>query len=81
MLPLPELIAKLTLNPATILGLPGGRIATGEVADLVIVDQDSHWVCDAGSFASKGKNTAFGGWDFNGQVTHTLVDGNIVYEA
>jgi dihydroorotase len=80
-LPLPEMIAKLTLNPATILGLPGGRIATGEVADLIIVDQDTHWICDAARFLSKGKNTAFGGWDFNGQVTHTLVDGNIVYEA
>ena len=80
-LPLPELIAKLTLNPATILGLPGGRIAIGEVADLIIVDQDSHRVCEAASFISKGKNTAFGGWDFNGRVTHTLVDGNIVYEA
>jgi dihydroorotase len=80
-LPLPEMIAKLTLNPATILGLPGGRIATGEVADLIIVDQDAHWICDAARFLSKGKNTAFGGWDFNGQVTHTLVDGNIVYEA
>jgi dihydroorotase len=80
-LPLPEMIAKLTLNPATILGLPGGRIATGEVADLIIVDQDTHWICDAARFLSKGKNTAFGGWDFNGQVTHTLVNGNIVYEA
>jgi dihydroorotase len=80
-LPLPELIAKLTLNPATILGLPGGRIATGEVADLIIVDRDAHWICDAARFLSKGKNTAFGGWDFNGQVTHTIVDGNIVYEA
>jgi dihydroorotase len=80
-LPLAELIARLTLNPATILGLPGGKIEVGEVADLIIVDQESHWICSARNFISKGKNTAFEGWDFRGRVTHTLVDGNIVYEA
>ena len=80
-LPLGELIARLTLNPAAILGLPGGRIGVGEVADLIIVDPDSHWVCDPASFISKGKNTPFAGWDFNGSVTHTLVDGEVIYEA
>ena len=80
-LPLAELIARLTLNPATILGLPGGRIEIDEVADLVIVAQEAHWICRAGDFISKGKNTAFEGWDFRGRVTHTLVDGNIVYQA
>jgi len=78
---LPELVARLTLNPALILGLPGGRIGIDEVADLVIVNPGSHWICSAGKFISKGRNTAFEGWDFNGSVTHTLVDGNIVYQA
>ena len=80
-LPLAELIARLTLNPATILGLPGGKIEIGEVADLIIVDRESHWICSAENFISKGRNTAFEGWDFRGRVTHTLVDGNIVYLA
>jgi dihydroorotase len=80
-LPLPDLIAKLTLNPATILGLPGGKIGVGEVADLIIVDPDSHWICDAATFTSKGKNTAFQGWDFHGSVTHTLIEGKIVHQS
>ena len=80
-LPLADLIAKLTVNPATILGLPGGKIDTGENADLVIVDPETHWICSASQFVSKGKNTAFEGWDFSGSVTHTLIDGEIVYEA
>jgi dihydroorotase len=79
-LPLPDLIAKLTMNPASIFGLPGGKIGVGEVADLIIVDPDSHWICDAAAFVSKGKNTAFQGWDFHGSVTHTLIDGRIVYQ-
>ena len=80
-LPLADLIAKLTLNPATIFELAGGKIEVGELADLIIVDPDSHWICTSSNFISKGKNTAFEGWDFNGKVTHTLVDGNIVYQA
>jgi len=78
---LPEVIAKLALNPALILGLPGGRIGIGEVADLIIVNPGSHWICSAGKFISKGRNTAFEGWDFHGRVTHTLVDGAVVYTA
>jgi dihydroorotase len=80
-LPLTDLVASLTLNPATILGLPGGKIGIGEIADLIIVDAESHWICSAANFISKGKNTAFEGWDFHGRVTHTLVDGKVVYAA
>ena len=80
-LPLADLIARLTLNPATIMGLPGGRIGIGEIADLIIVDPEPHWICNATDFISKGKNTAFAGWDFRGRVTHTLVDGRVAYQA
>ncbi len=81
LLPLPEIIARVTLNPARIMGLPGGKISAGEAADLVIVDPDSHWICRAENFVSKGRNTAFEGWDFRGTVTHTIVGGNVVYQA
>lgn len=81
LLPLPEIVAKITLNPASIMGLPGGRIGVGEAADLVLVDPDSHWICRAEDFVSKGRNTAFEGWDFHGSVTHTIVGGNVVYQA
>jgi dihydroorotase len=80
-LPLGELFTRLTLNPARILGLPGGKIGVGEVADLIIIDPDSHWICDPANFISKGKNSPFGGWDFHGSVTHTLIEGKIVYQA
>jgi dihydroorotase len=79
-LPLADVIAKLTLNPATILGLPGGKIEIGAFADLIIVDPETHWICKAENFVSKGKNTAFEGWDFQGSVTHTIVAGEVVYQ-
>jgi dihydroorotase len=80
-LPLAQLIAKLTLYPANILDLPGGSIAPGEVADLIIVNPEAHWICKAANFISKGKNTGFEGWDFRGRVTHTIVNGAVVYQA
>jgi dihydroorotase len=79
-LPLADLIARLTLNPATIMGLPGGKIEAGEVADLIIVDPETHWICQAVNFVSKGRNTAFEGWDFRGSVTHTIIAAEIVYQ-
>ena len=81
LLPLGELISRLTLNPATIFGLPGGKVAVGEAADLIIVDQEQHWICQPADFVSKGKNSPFGGWDFQGRVTHTLIDGRVIYQA
>lgn len=80
-LPLADAIAKLTSNPAAILGLPGGKIEVGAIADLIVVDPDTHWICQADNFISKGRNTAFEGWDFHGSVTHTLVAGEVVYET
>ena len=81
LLPLPELIAKLTLNPARVFELPGGRLEVGAAADLILVDSSAHWICSAEKFVSKGRNTAFEGWDFNGRVTHTIVGGTIVHRA
>jgi dihydroorotase len=80
LLTLPEAIAKLSIKPARILGLPAGHIAIGELADIVIVDPDAHWLCIGKNFASRGKNTAFEGWDFNGRVSCTLVAGKVVYQ-
>ena len=80
-LPLGELIARLTLNPASIFDLQGGKIGVGEVADLIIVDPESHWICDPAKFISKGTNSPFAGWDFHGSVTHTLIDGKVIYQT
>lgn len=76
---LPEVIARLTINPAKLLGIPAGRVAPGESADICIVDPDAHYLCRGEDFISKGKNTPFEGWDFNGRVTNTIVAGQIVF--
>ncbi|MCP4432554.1 MAG: dihydroorotase [Gammaproteobacteria bacterium] len=79
-LSLPQVINRLSLNPARIFGLPGGMIAEGEIADLAIIDTSTHWVCRAQDFLSQGKNTAFEGWDFNASVSTTIIDGIVVFQ-
>jgi len=77
---LPEMVARLSCNPAQIIGLPAGKISAGEIADIIIVDAEAHKICRGREFVSKGKNTAFEGWDFNGQVTTTIVGGQIAFQ-
>jgi dihydroorotase len=69
----------VTSRPAQIFGLPGGSLAVGVAADMVLVDRDREWVVDPEQFHSKGRNTPFAGWRLRGQVAMTVVGGRIVY--
>ena len=79
-LTLPEVIRRMSTNPADILGLPKGRMSIGVDADLVIFDPDEQWVVDPTKFASKGRNTPFGGCKVRGKVKYTIVGGEVIYE-
>ena len=78
-LPLSDLLHRLTRGPAEILGLPGGTLAAGATADVCIFDPEHTWVLDAASMRSNGHNTPFMGWEMKGRVTHTLLAGTLVY--
>lgn len=80
-LTLPEIAAKMSGNPARILGLEGGEIAEGAAADLTIADLDEEWTVDSSKFLSKGKNTPFNGRKLSGSIKYTIVDGNVKYRA
>lgn len=77
---LPQIIAKMTVNPARILNLEKGRLSVGSDADLTIFDPNEEWVVDASKFASKGRNTPFNGRTLKGKVKYTIVAGAIVYQ-
>ena len=76
-----DLLTRLTLGPATILGLPLGTLALDGPADLVIFDLDRPWVVDAGAFRSKSKNSPFDKRPVAGAVVMTVVDGRIVHRS
>ena len=80
-LTLNEIADKMSYNPAQILGLDGGEIKEGGVADLMIADLDEKWTIDPDKFVSKGKNNPFKGMELEGVVKYTIVDGEIKYQA
>jgi dihydroorotase len=73
------LFRALSTRPAELLGLEVGRLAPGAPADLIVVDTDVAWVCEAEALHSRSKNTPFEGAKFEGRVLRTLVAGRTVY--
>ncbi len=78
-LSLPRLWRAMALNPARRLGLPGGRLAPGAPADLVLFDPDAPFVLDRFALQSKAKNTPFDGARMEGRVLGTWVGGARVF--
>jgi dihydroorotase len=77
---LPALLRCLSTRPAEILGLPGGRLAKGAPADLMVFDPEAPYVLDKRNLRSVSKNTPFDEARLEGQVTRTIVAGRIVFD-
>ena len=80
-LPLAATLARITSQPAAILGVGSGRIALGASADLALFDAQEPVRLAPETLKSQGKNTPFMGYELAGRVRYTLVAGNVVYEA
>ncbi len=82
-IPLAQALAKITSDPARILGLSSGcgRIAAGAVADLCIFDPSAQFVVSRERLKSQGKNTPFLGHELCGEVRYTLTEGHLAYSA
>jgi dihydroorotase len=79
--PLSTALARITVEPARILGINAGDLSPGAIADLCIFDPDQYWKVEAAALKSQGKNTPFLGMELQGKVKYTLVNGEVVYEA
>lgn len=73
-------LAHITCNPAQILGLDAGTLQAGRAADICIFGPDHYWTLSADTLVSRGHNTPFLNWELKGKVTHTLLNGKVVYE-
>jgi dihydroorotase len=76
-----DLLARLTIAPANLLGLPQGRLSKGAPADLVLFDLERAYKIDAARFRSKSKNSPFDERPVQGRVLRTIVDGRTVFTA
>ncbi|MEK6728343.1 MAG: dihydroorotase [Candidatus Omnitrophota bacterium] len=76
----PELVEKISLNPAKILGISKGSLGEGCDADIVVVDLLAEWVVRKEGFVSKSRNSAFLGKTLKGVVDYTICSGKIAYK-
>lgn len=77
-LTLEQLVEKMCINPAKILGLNKGTLEVGRSADVIIINQDEEIVVDVNKFESKGKNSPFHGYKLFGAVYYTIVNGKVI---
>jgi len=77
---LPDLLYRMSTRPAQLFNLPGGSLAVGAPADVVILDPEAQWTVDPSRFYSKSRNTPFGGRTLRGRADLTIVRGRVVYE-
>lgn len=75
-----DVLRRLTVAPARILGLEVGRLKRGALADLVLFDPDLAWRIDTDAFRSKSKNAPFDGRSVKGQIVRTIVDGRTIFQ-
>jgi dihydroorotase len=79
-LPIVQALARLTSEPARILGLEAGHLAVGAPADVCIFDPETYATVAPETLRSQGKNTPFLGYELPGVVRYTLVGGEVRFE-
>jgi len=81
-LTLPQLIEKMATAPARILGLAKkGSLEPGMDGDVTLLDPEAKITVNPDKFASKSRNTPFGGWELKGAPVATVVAGHVAYNA
>ncbi len=78
---LQDAIAALSCRPAAVLKTEAGKLSPGLSADIAIIDPEQHFSVDRNQLISAGKNNPFSGWELVGAVTHTIFEGNLVYQS
>jgi dihydroorotase len=79
-LTLPELINRMSTQAARIFNLPGGTLAVGAPADVVVFDPTERWTVKPADFYSKSRNTPYTGTELVGRTHQTVVRGRVVFD-
>lgn len=75
-----QLVEKMSVNPAEILGINAGTLSVGAPADIALVNLDESWTVDVEKLHGKSKNTPFKGRTLCGKVKKTILGGRVVFE-
>ncbi len=75
---LPELISKMTYEPAKVLGIDAGTLSVGSWADITIIDTELEWTVDAEKFYTRGSHSPFVGRKLKGRAVATIVHGDLM---
>jgi dihydroorotase len=73
----PQLIEKLTINPARVLSIDRGTLRPGADADVTIIDPTMEWIIDPSQFKSKSRNCPFAGWKVRGKAHAVIIGGEV----
>jgi dihydroorotase len=74
-------LARVTSDPARILGVKAGNLAPGAAADICVFDPAAGFKASRENLRSQGKNTPFLGQEFSGRVRYTLIDGHLAFDG
>lgn len=74
-----KIVRMMCETPRRLLGIEGGSLEAGNVADIAIVDLNKEWTVESEKLHSKSKNTCFKGMTFKGKVKYTIVNGKVVF--
>ena len=78
--PLAKALARITSEPARVIGLHAGSLTAGSAADVCVFDPKQIWKVERSALKSQGKNSPWLGYEMEGRVRMTLVGGQVVFE-
>jgi dihydroorotase len=78
--PLVDALARVTFSPAQLLGQKMGHLSVGAHADVCVFDPNAMWKVEPAALKSQGKNTPFNGYEMQGKVRYTLLDGQVIFQ-
>jgi dihydroorotase len=74
----PELVKRMSLAPAGIIGVDRGHLSEGAWADVTVIDPAAEWTVEREKLESKSKNSPFLGWKLKGRATDVFSEGRHV---
>ncbi len=75
-----QLVNLMCVKPREILGIEGGSLSVGSLADITVFSETEEWTVEPEKLHSKSKNTCFKGMTLTGKVKYTILNGKLVYK-